>query len=148
MLWLSPAAQAEPPVFNILDFQFEDGTVLPDVHVAYRTDGKLSPARDNAILLIPGASVGRRAFDAAIGPGKTFDTDKYFVITADPIGGGESSSPADGMGQDFPRYTIRDMVGPLYALATRELGLTRLHALGGLSMGSFIALELAIHHQE
>src|SRR5207237_9250951 len=63
-------------------------------------------------------------------------------------GGVQSSSPADGMGQDFPRYTIRDMMGPLHAIATRELGVNRLRALGGLSMGSFVALEWAIHHPE
>ena len=139
-----PARAAQ--LSSVLDFQFEDGSVLPDVHIAYETHGTLSPAKDNAILLIPGALADRHTFDPAIGPGKTFDTDKYFVITADPIGGGESSSPAEGMGQDFPRYTIRDMMGALYALVSRELGLSRLRALGGLSMGSFIALEWAIHH--
>jgi homoserine O-acetyltransferase len=141
-------ASAAAQSFTILDFQFEDGSVLPDVHIAYETHGTLSAAHDNAILLIPGAIGDRHAFDAAIGPGKTFDTDKYFGITADPIGGGESSSPADGMGQDFPRYTIRDMMAALYALVTRELALNRLRAVGGLSMGSFVALEWAIHHPE
>jgi homoserine O-acetyltransferase/O-succinyltransferase len=141
-------AHSETRVFTVLDFQFEDGSVLPDVHIAYETRGTLSPTHDNAILLIPGALGDRHVFDAAIGPGKTFDTDKYFVVTVDPIGGGESSSPADGMGQDFPRYTIRDMMAALYALATRELGVNRLRALGGLSMGSFVALEWAIHHPE
>ena len=133
-------AHSEARLFTILDFQFEDGSVLPDVHIAYETRGTLSPSHDNAILLIPGALGDRHVFDAAIGPGKTFDTDKYFVVTVDPIGGGESSSPAEGMGQDFPRYTIRDMMGALHALATRELGVNRLRALGGLSMGSFVAL--------
>ena len=80
------------------------------MHIAYETQGKLSPARDNAILLIPGALGDRHVFDWAVGPGKAFDTDKYFVIAVDPLGGGESSSPAEGMGQDFPRYTIRDMM--------------------------------------
>jgi len=141
-------AHSEARLFTILDFQFEDGSVLPDVHIAYETRGTLSPSHDNAILLIPGALGDRHVFDAAIGPGKTFDTDKYFVVTVDPIGGGESSSPAEGMGQDFPRYTIRDMMGALHALATRELGVNRLRALGGLSMGSFVALEWAIHHPE
>ena len=141
-------ARAAPQIFTILDFQFEDGSVLPDVHIAYETQGKLSPARDNAILLIPGALGDRRVFDWAVGPGKAFDTDKYFVIAVDPIGGGESSSPAEGMGQDFPRYTIRDMMAALYTLVSRELGLSRLHTIAGLSMGSFIALEWAIHHPE
>src|SRR3982075_3421749 len=85
-------ARAAPQLFTILDFQFEDGSVLPDVHIAYETQGKLSPARDKPPLLTPGARGGRRVFDWAVGPGKAFDTDKYFVIAVDPIGGGESSS--------------------------------------------------------
>jgi len=113
MVYGAGTARAAPQLFTTLDFQFEDGSVLPDVHIAYETHGTLSPARDNAILLIPGALGDRHVFDWAIGPGKIFDTDKYFVIAVDPIGGGESSSPAEGMGQDFPRYTIRDMMAAL-----------------------------------
>src|SRR6266436_9929536 len=142
------AARAAPQLFTILDFQFEDGSVLPDVHIAYETRGTLSPSHDNAILLIPGALGDRHVFDAAIGPGKTFDTDKYFVVTVDPIGGGESSSPAEGMGQDFPRYTIRDMMEAQHALVSHHLEIARLRALVGLSMGSFVALEWGIHHPE
>jgi len=48
-------ADAAPQIFNILDFQFEDGSVLPDLHIAYETRGTLAPGRDNAILLMPGA---------------------------------------------------------------------------------------------
>ena len=81
-------ADAASQVFSILDFQFEDGSVLPDLHIAYETRGTLAPGRDNAILLLPGAIGDRHAFDAMVGSGKTFDTDKYFVITVDPIGGG------------------------------------------------------------
>ena len=144
----SVPARVAPQIFSILDFQFEDGSVLPDLHVAYETRGTLAAGRDNAILLLPGAIGDRHAFDAIVGPGKTFDTDKYFVITVDPIGGGDSSSPAEGMGQDFPRYTIRDMMEAEHALVSRGLGLSRLYAIGGLSMGSFVALEWGIHHPE
>ena len=147
-LCLAGPARAAPQIFSILDFQFEVGSVLPDLHVAYETRGTLAAGRDNAILLLPGAIGDRHAFDAMVGPGKTFDTDKYFVITVDPIGGGDSSSPAEGMGQDFPRYTIRDMMEAEHALVSRELGLSRLYAIGGLSMGSFVALEWGIHHPE
>ena len=92
----APGTSRGAQLFTTLDFQFEDGSVLPDVHIAYETHGTLSPARDNAILLIPGAIGDRHVFDWAIGSGKIFDTDKYFVIAVDPIGGGESSSPAEG----------------------------------------------------
>jgi homoserine O-acetyltransferase len=141
-----PAAAAQ--LFTLIDFAFEDGSVLPDLHIAYETHGTLSPLRDNAILLMPGAVNDRHVFDPLIGPGKMFDTDRYFVIAIDPLGGGESTSPADGLGQDFPRYTIRDMMEAQQALVTRGLGIARLRALVGMSMGSFVALEWGIHHAE
>lgn len=139
---------AEPQTFMIYDFQFENGSVLPELRVAYETKGKLNAGRDNAILLVHGTSGDRHAFDPIIGPGKTFDTDKNFVITVDAIGGGDSSSPKDGLGQDFPRYTIRDMVAAQHALVTRGLELATLRAVGGVAMGSFVSLEWGIHHPE
>jgi homoserine O-acetyltransferase/O-succinyltransferase len=145
---LAVAARAEPQIFNAYDFQFENGSVLPELRVAYETFGTLNVARDNAILLVHGTGGDRHAFEPMIGPGKTFDTDKNFVITVDAIGGGDSSSPKDGLGQDFPRYTIRDMMRAQHALVTRGLELTSLRAVGGSSMGSFVSLEWGIHHPE
>lgn len=142
------ATHAELQIFNAYDFAFEDGSILPELRVAYETYGKLGAGRDNAILLLHGTSGNRHSFDAMIGPGKTFDTDKNFVITVDAIGGGDSSSPKDGLGQDFPRYTIRDMMAAQHALVTRGLELMTLRAVGGSSMGSFEALEWGIHHPE
>jgi homoserine O-acetyltransferase len=141
-------ARAEPQIFNIYDFQFENGSVLPELRVAYETQGKLDAGRDNAILLVHGTSGDRHAFDPIIGPGRTFDTDKNFVVTVDAIGGGDSSSPKDGLGQDFPRYTIRDMMTAQHALVTRGLELATLRAVGGSAMGSFVSLEWGIHHPE
>ncbi len=141
------AAQCgEPAIYTMQDFKFENGSVLPELRIAYETQGKLSPAGDNAIVAMPGARGGRDALAPLIGPGKVLDTDKYFVITADAIGGGGSSSPADGAGQEFPRYTIRDMMEAQEALVANGLKLTRLRAVVGRSMGAFIALEWAIHH--
>ena len=148
LVCIAAAARAEPQIFNAYDFEFEDGSVLPELRVAYETQGKLNAGRDNAILLLHGTSGNRHSFDATIGPGKTFDTNKNFVITVDAIGGGDSSSPKDGLGQDFPRYTIRDMMAAQHALVTRGLELTTLRAVGGSSMGSFVALEWGIHHPE
>jgi homoserine O-acetyltransferase len=145
---LPTASRAETQVFALFDFAFEDGSTIPDLHIAYDTQGTLSPGRDNAILILHDTFADRHAFDDLIGPGKTFDTNRYFVITPDAIGGGESSSPADGMGQDFPRYTIRDMMAADYTLVSRGLGLTRLRAIVGRSMGGFVALEWGIQHPE
>ncbi len=99
-------------------------------------------------MLLHDALEDHHAFDSLIGPGKTFDTNRYFIIAVDAIGGGESSAPSDGAGQDFPRYTIGDMMAAEYALVSRGLGLTRLRAVVGRSMGAFIALEWAAQHSE
>jgi homoserine O-acetyltransferase/O-succinyltransferase len=147
-LGAAAAAHAETQTFLAYDFEFENGAVLPELRLAYETHGNLAPGRDNAIVLVHGTSGDRHAFDPVIGPGKTFDTDKYFVITVDAIGGGESSSPKDGLGQDFPRYSILDMMAAQHALVTRGLELSTLRAVGGSSMGSFVSLEWGIHHPE
>jgi homoserine O-acetyltransferase/O-succinyltransferase len=147
-LCAASAARAEPESFLAYDFEFENGTVMPELRVVYETHGTLNAGHDNAILLVHGTSGNRQSFDAMIGPGKTFDTNKNFVITVDAIGGGDSSSPKDGLGQDFPRYTIRDMMRAQHALVTRGLELTTLRAVGGSSMGSFVSLEWGIHHPE
>lgn len=142
----APLRAGEPVSFTLHDFQFEDGPVLPELRIAYETYGTLSPARDNAIVLLHDAGGDRHAFEPLIGPGKLFDTDRYFVVAADALGGGDSSSPADGAGQDFPRYGVRDMMEAEHALVTEGLGLREVHAVVGRSMGAFVALEWAIHH--
>jgi homoserine O-acetyltransferase len=147
-LCIAVGARAEPLSFLIYDFEFENGSVLPELRVSYETYGKLNAGRDNAVLLVPETSHNRHAFDSVIGPGKTFDTEKNFVITVDAIGGGDSSSPKDGLGQDFPRYTIRDMMAAQHALVTRGLDIATLRAVGGRSMGAFVSLEWGIHHPE
>ena len=147
-LCVAGTAHAERQIFSLFDFEFESGRILPELRIAYETAGKLNPGRDNAILLIGGRNGGSHSFDALIGPGKTFDSTRYFVITADPIGCGASSSPKDGLGQDFPRYSIRDMMAAQHALVSRGLELATLRAIAGSGIGSFVALEWGIHHPE
>ncbi len=142
------AAGQEPKLFTIAKFAFENGGTLENMRVAYDTYGELNAARDNAILVEHGASQGRNAYKIFIGPGKAFDTSKYFVITVDAIGGGASSKPADGLGAAFPTYTIRDMVRAQHELLTQGLGLQSLLAVGGPSMGSFQALEWCVNYPD
>ena len=58
-------ARAETQTFLAYDFEFENGSVLPELRVAYETHGNLDPGRDNAILLVHGASGNLHAFVAA-----------------------------------------------------------------------------------
>jgi homoserine acetyltransferase len=108
LLPLVAHAQSES-VASIGRFVFETGGEILDMIEDYVTWGKLNDAKSNAILPMPGTSGNRHSYGGRIGLGKTFDTDKYFVIGADPIGGGTPSSPKDGLGVAFPKYGIRYM---------------------------------------
>ncbi|MDX2157432.1 MAG: alpha/beta fold hydrolase [Hyphomicrobiaceae bacterium] len=135
-------------VHEIRHFRFESGETLDHLKVGYVTYGRLNADRSNAVLLTPGTSNGRHWADALVGPGAMYDTDQYFFIGTDGIGGGTSSQPADGLGTRFPRYGIRDMVRAEHAMVTEGLGLERLLAVAGPSMGSFQGVEWGINYPD
>jgi homoserine O-acetyltransferase/O-succinyltransferase len=133
-------------VYTIPHYKFETGQEMDNVKIAYVTYGKLNADKSNAVLLVPGTSSGRHWADDYVGPGKMYDSDKYFFIGVDAVGGGNSTQPKDGLGMDFPRYTIRDIVHTEYHLVHEGLGLNGLHAVAGPSMGSFQGVEWGINY--
>ena len=155
---------AEPPGEMPLDC----GEKLGPITLAYETYGRLSPARDNAILIVHALSGDAHAagwnspedrkpgwWDIVIGPGKPFDTTKYFVISSNIIGGCKGSTgpssinPATGRpyGLAFPMVTVPDMVRAQKALV-EHLGIRRLLSASGGSMGGFQVLEWAVRYPE
>jgi homoserine O-acetyltransferase len=112
-------------------------------------DGFAAEERDGA------APKGLGWWDGMIGPGKAFDTDRYFVVSTNLLGGckgttGPSSiDPATGAayGSDFPVITVADMVRTERAFL-HELGIDRLAAVAGGSLGGMQALEWAISHPD
>jgi homoserine O-acetyltransferase/O-succinyltransferase len=146
----------------------DSGTTLAPITLAYETYGELSPACDNAILLLHALSgdahaAGRHSqadvkpgwWDSMVGPGRPFDTEQYFVICSNVIGGCQGSTgphtldPATGRpyGARFPVVTIADMVRAQARLLDR-LGIRQLLAVAGGSMGGFQALEWATTYPE
>lgn len=148
--------------------RLDDGSALAPVTLAYETWGTLSPAGDNAVLLchaLTGTAHARddeypddpRAgwWNPLIGPGRVFDTDRYFVVCSNVLGGcagstGPSSPhPRDGQPNRlrFPHVTVGDMVR-----AQRELllclGVRRVAAVAGGSVGGLQALEWAIAYPD
>lgn len=141
--------------------------MLSPVTVAYETYGKLNAARSNAILILHAFSGDAHAagvsrengklgwWDSMIGPQKAFDTDRYFVICSNVLGGcrgttGPSSlNPATGRayGSAFPVVTIPDMVR-LQKKLVDHLGISRLLAVAGGSMGGMQALQWAVAYPE
>jgi homoserine O-acetyltransferase len=141
----------------------DSGAALGPVTLAYETYGELNAARDNAILLLHALSgdahaAGRHQptdprpgwWDAMVGPGRPFDTERYFVLCSNVIGGCQGSvgpssiDPATGRpyATRFPVLTIGDMVRAQAWLLDR-LGIDQLLAVAGGSMGGFQALEWA-----
>jgi len=150
------------------ELALEGGGELGPFTVAYETYGTLSERKDNAILVTHALSgdahaAGRHSandervgwWDMLIGPGKALDTRRYFVICSNVIGGCNGSTgpasenPATGRpyGTDFPIITIADMVNA-QAMLLDHLGIAKLLAAVGGSMGGMQVLEWAIAHPE
>ncbi len=139
-------------------FEVEAGVTLPRVRVAYRTWGRLNPARDNAVVVchaLTGDANVDRWWEPLIGPGRGVDTEQWFVVASNVLGGcygttGPTSlDPATGepYGPDFPRVTIRDMVR-LQRRLIDHLGVRRIATVVGGSMGGMQALEWAALYPE
>ncbi|MFI9627804.1 homoserine O-acetyltransferase [Streptomyces sp. NPDC052042] len=145
----------------------ESGGLLPDVRLAYETWGRLAPDRSNAVLVLHAltgdshvagpAGPGHPTpgwWDALIGPGRALDTDRWFVVAPNVLGGcqgstGPASPRPDGRrwGGSFPRLTQRDQVVAEAGLAD-ALGIERWALVLGGSMGGMRAVEWAVSHPE
>ncbi|MHB0913829.1 MAG: homoserine O-acetyltransferase MetX [Armatimonadota bacterium] len=155
---------AEPPA----EMQLECGRSLGPVTLAYETYGELSPRKDNAILICHALSGDAHVagfnsedeekpgwWDVMVGPGKAFDTDKYFVICSNVIGGCKGSTgpssidPRTGQpyGLTFPVVTIKDMVDAQKVLV-EHLGIERLLCAVGGSMGGMQVLQWVVSYPE
>ena len=134
----------------------ESGARLGPVEVAYATYGTLDAAGSNAVFVLHALTGDAEAavwWDTLVGPGKPVDTDRFFVICPNLLGGcrgttGPSSvDPATGepYGLDFPLFTVRDLVTVHRALLA-HLGVRRLHTAIGGSLGGMQALQWALDH--
>ncbi|MBM6592019.1 homoserine O-acetyltransferase [Brevibacterium sp. RIT 803] len=140
-------------VERILGFVTESGHTFGTVEVAYETFGTLNTDRSNAILVehaLTGDTSVTEWWAGVVGPGEAIDTDEYFVVCANSLGGcsgttGPQSVYSDGLpyGSRFPAVTIRDMARLEHHLA-QILGIDSWHAVIGGSMGGARALEFAL----
>lgn len=130
------------------DLLLESGQVLRDCALGYRTFGRLDAA-SNAVLLLPWF-LGRSAEMARhVGPGRLVDSSRYFVVAVDALGNGVSTSPSNSRaqpGDEFPGYTVRDVVEAQHRLLTRELGIDHLHGVIGISMGGMQVFQWMTAH--
>ena len=163
-------SEAEP-------FVLDSGATLPEVTLAYEIYGELSEARDNAILLFHALTGSHHAagynpavpgtdqrwteelhdgwWDAFIGSGRSLNTDKFAVICANWVGhcygstGPTTINPVTRKpyGGSFPRVSAGDTVRAHFRLLD-ELGIDRLHAVVGGSVGGMMCLDVATRYPE
>jgi homoserine O-acetyltransferase len=143
------AQPAAPPgallTTTLGDCHLSGGTVLRECRVAYRTYGRLSPTRDN-VVLIPTFFAGRSE-DHQFMVGDYVDSTRYHVIIVDALADGHSASPSNAGGAAaFATLTIADMVDVQHRFLTEQLGLRRVRAVVGISMGGFQAFEWAVRY--
>ncbi len=155
-------------------FEFDDrfalqcGESLNGFELVYETYGKLNPARSNAVLICHALSGNHHAagyhaetdakpgwWDACIGPGKALDTDRFFVVALNNLGGCHgstgpaSTNPKTGKlyGPDFPNVTVEDWVRS-QALLADQLGIDCFAAVVGGSLGGMQAMQWAIDYPQ
>jgi homoserine O-acetyltransferase len=147
-------------------FDLQSGDTLPGFELVYECYGTLNAAHSNAILVCHALSghhhaAGRHSaddekpgwWDSCIGPGKPIDTDRFFVVSANNLGGCHGSTgplalnPATGKawGPDFPVVTVKDWVRS-QALLAHHLGIDRFVAVIGGSLGGMQAMQWAIDY--
>jgi homoserine O-acetyltransferase/O-succinyltransferase len=155
--------------------ELDCGRTLPEVRIAYETYGELNEARDNALLVChalsgdahaAGESPGELSageiettslgwWDAMIGPGRAFDTDRFHVVSTNLIGGCRGSTgpasidPATGepYGASFPPLTVADLVRAQKAFLD-ELRIPSLAGVAGASLGGMQALQFATDYPD
>lgn len=145
----------------------ESGEVLREITVAYETYGTLDPDKANAILICHALTGDAHAagyhetdekpgwWEMVIGPGKAFDTDRYFIISSNILGGckgttgpaSQNQETSKPYGTSFPLFTIGDMVTVQRRLID-HLGIPRLFAVAGGSMGGMQALQWSVAYPD
>ena len=168
----SDSIRSAAPLKHVQYVDFEEplklalGGRLPRVRVAYETYGRLNEARDNAVLICHALSGDSHVashdesddpgwWEIAVGPGKFIDTNKYFVICPNILGGCRGTTgpnclnPATGRpyGPEFPPITVGDIVNVQCRLID-HLGIPQLLAVTGGSMGGMLVLQWAVSHPD
>lgn len=136
-------------LFNLGDFELEDGGIISNCQIAYSTFGKLNANKDNAILITTWYSGTSKIMEQVYqGKGRAIDPDKYFIVIANQIGNGLSTSPHTTFdplrGPEFPGVRISDDVRAQHQLLTELFGIKTLELVLGGSMGAQQTWEWAV----
>ena len=163
--WIAGDELGDRKFSQVFSLELESGQVLEGARLAYETWGQLNPERTNAVLVLHALTGDSHTsgdsgnghntsgwWNGLIGPGLALDTNEYFVITPNVLGGCQGStgpSSLDTSGQEygprFPQLTIKDQA-KAFTLLGRELGVEVWNTIIGGSMAGMHALEMVIEN--